>query len=106
MRKLIIIISVLIALFVGVFVITRTDSNVTYLDSILDHREKINDFMTESAESPFASQDVEYHGLSYYAPDPAYRIEADYIPIGNRQPLRLATSDRKDDSVKNGNAGL
>ncbi len=100
MRKIVITISVLIALATGVFVITRNDSKVNYQESILDHRNKISDFMKGSSESPFANQNVEYRELSYYAPDPTYRIEADYIPIGNRQPLSLATSDGKEENYE------
>jgi len=100
MRKIVIIISALSALVAVVFVFTRNNSDVNYQNSILDHRDKINDFMKGSDESPFANQDIEYPGLSYYAPDRKYSIEADYLPIGNRRPLLLATSDGKEETFE------
>ncbi len=100
MRTIVITIFVSIALGVGYFVISGNNSSKDYNSSIFSHRQKIDDFMQNSSQSPFLSQKIEFPGLSYFAPDSEYLIEAKYIPIGNRKIIRLATSDGKEDAFE------
>ena len=63
-----------------------------YADEINKEREEKDRFMRTSKESPFATNTENYKGLSYYPPDPKYRIIADLIPVKKKEMVTLATN--------------
>lgn len=67
-----------------------------YANEITKEREEKDLFMISSKESPFATNPEEYKGLSYFPPDPKYKIIADLTPIEKRKTITLATNDGKE----------
>ena len=63
-----------------------------YIEEINKEREEKERFMKSSKESPFKDSVENYKGLSYYPPDPKYRIIADLTPIENKEIVTLATN--------------
>jgi len=62
-----------------------------YIEEINKEREEKDRFMKSSKESPFAGNES-YKGLSYYAPDPKYKIIAELTPIEKKETVTLATN--------------
>ena len=71
-----------------------------YIQSIVDHRNQIDNFMKDSDESPFNSTGINYTELDYFKPDANYKIEATYQPFGNRKVKMLPTSDGKEEAYE------
>lgn len=86
-----VILAILFYSFIGNF------NQENYIQEVLDKREEIDEFMRTSSESPFQRVTEPYNGLSYYDPDPDYRIIADFVPIENGSIRRLPTSDGKEE---------
>ena len=63
-----------------------------YIEEINKEREEKERFMKSSKESPFKEIVENYKGLSYYPPDPKYRIIADLTPIEKKELVTLATN--------------
>ena len=63
-----------------------------YIEEINKEREEKDRFMKSSKESPFKDSVENYKGLSYYPPDPKYRIIADLTPIEKKEIVTLATN--------------
>jgi uncharacterized protein (DUF1684 family) len=72
------------------------NDHATYITEINTAREEKDRFMLTSKESPFAKNTEDYNGLSYFPPDPKYRIIADLTPIENKKSVTLATNDGKE----------
>lgn len=89
---LLIVAAVLVAIVMYSFYGNTED--VEYNASILKEREERNRFMLTSDESPVADK-ANFKGLSYYPPDPKYRIMADLTPVESRKVVMLTTSDGK-----------
>ena len=58
-----------------------------YIEEINKEREEKDRFMKTSKESPFAGNPESYQGLSYYPPDPKYKIIAELTPIERKRLL-------------------
>jgi uncharacterized protein (DUF1684 family) len=67
-----------------------------YINEITKEREEKDLFMISSKESPFAADPEAYKGLSYFPPDPKYKIIASLTPIEDRKTITLATNDGKE----------
>ena len=63
-----------------------------YIEEINKEREERDRFMKSAKESPFKDSPESYKGLTYYSPDPKYRIIADLTPIENKELVTLATN--------------
>jgi uncharacterized protein (DUF1684 family) len=63
-----------------------------YVEEINKEREEKDRFMKSSKESPFKNRPENYKDLSYYPPDPKYRIIADLTPVEKKQLVTLATN--------------
>jgi uncharacterized protein (DUF1684 family) len=68
----------------------------SYIAEIKKEREEKERFMRTSKESPFANAAEEFKGLSYYPPDPSYKLIADLVPIQNKKAVVLTTNDGKE----------
>ena len=92
--KAIILVAAAAALVSTVVVVRRFEAPREYEISILEKRDKIDSFMRQSAESPFPPQQrSSFQGLSYFPPDPAYRLTARLLPIEDGEEIAVPTSD-------------
>jgi uncharacterized protein (DUF1684 family) len=89
------VIAILVVLFVILFPFDHESGQDDYILQIEKHRAEIDAFMRKAEKSPFNGAAEAYHGLNYYAPDPAYRITARFVPLETEIPVSLATSDGK-----------
>jgi uncharacterized protein (DUF1684 family) len=71
------------------------NDQMAYTTEINNEREEKERFMRTSKESPFASNPEDFKGLSYYPPDPRYKIIAELTPIENKKVITLATNTGK-----------
>ena len=61
-----------------------------------DHRQEIDNFMRDDAESPLPdSLKAEFSGLNYFAADAAYKVKARLERIEELETLTVGTSDGK-----------
>ena len=79
-----------------IYSFTGSGDESAYAEEIKKEREDKDRFMRTSKESPFASNPDNYQGLSYYPPDPKYRIIADLTPIKDKNMVVLTTNDSKE----------
>lgn len=85
----VVVVSIFYAFFSG-------NDQSAYIEEIKKEREERDRFMRTSRESPFASTPEDFKGLSYYPPDPRYKIIADLAPVKNKKPVTLTTNDGKE----------
>ena len=66
-----------------------------YIGEVNAFRREKDDFFATSPQSPLP-HDQRHHGrfsgLSYYPPDPAFRVEAEVVPFARPEVVQLATS--------------
>ena len=84
-----IIIAVILLIFFYTFQGGNGEEN--YEGKIAEEREKTENFMRTSAESPFA--DTTFTGLHYFPPDPTYKVNARLRRIEDGETLSIATTD-------------
>lgn len=64
-----------------------------YRQQVVEKRKKKDEFLRTNADSPFTDKKA-FHGLSYFAPDPAYRVDARLEPFADKtQKLTVTMSD-------------
>jgi uncharacterized protein (DUF1684 family) len=81
-------------LVLTVIVVRRIEAPREYIDSILERRRQTDLFMRQSPDSPIpAEQRSSFQGLSYFPPDPAYRVRARLVPIKGQEEIVVPTSD-------------
>jgi uncharacterized protein (DUF1684 family) len=77
-----------------VIVVRRIEAPREYTDSILEKRRQKDLFMGQSPDSPFpAEQRSSFQGLSYFPPDPVFRVRARLVPIDGQEEIVVPTSD-------------
>lgn len=65
----------------------------TYVDQLNAFRREKNAFFASSPQSPVpADERASFPGLSYFPPDPAYRVEARVVPFERPQLVEMETS--------------
>jgi uncharacterized protein (DUF1684 family) len=83
-----------VAVILTIIVVKRIEGPKDYIDSIVEKRHRIDLFMEESPDSPFpAEQRSTFQGLSYFPPDPAYRVQARLALIAGQEEVLVPTSD-------------
>ena len=83
-----------VAVILTIFVVKRIEGPNEYINSILEKRQRIDLFMEQSPDSPFtAEQRSTFQGLSYFPPDPAFRVTARLALIAGQEELLVPTSD-------------
>jgi len=83
-----------VTVILTIFVVKRIEGPTEYVNSILEKRQRIDLFMEQSPDSPFtAEQRSTLQGLSYFPPDPAYRVTARLALIAGQEELLVPTSD-------------
>ena len=83
-----------VAVILTIFIVKRIEGPNEYINSILEKRRQTDLFMEQSPDSPFpAEQRSTFQGLSYFPPDPAYRVTARLALIAGQEELLVPTSD-------------
>lgn len=83
-----------VAVILTIFIVKRIEDPNEYIKSILEKRRQTDLFMGQSPDSPFpAEQRSTFQGLSYFPPDPAYRVTARLALIAGQEELLVPTSD-------------
>ena len=68
--------------------------NVSYHQTVVQHREELNDFMKNHRESPLPdSLKQNFTGLNFFEPNPEFKVEAALETIPGTPTLVMATSD-------------
>lgn len=68
------------------------ESETAYHERIVEERQRTERFMKASPQSPFAPDSIAFTSLSYFLPDPAYRVQARLERITDHKLLVLPTS--------------
>jgi hypothetical protein len=65
-----------------------------YLTAIADYRARKDEAFGNSPDSPIAEadRDVGFAGLSYFPPDPAFRVVASVVPFAQREVVQLGST--------------
>lgn len=96
-RKNIVLITIIVVVLITLFYSFQgSQDDTAYIAEIEKERAEKDRFMRTSKESPFASAPDTYTGLSYFPPDPAYRVIANLKPVEKRKPVILPTNDGKE----------
>ena len=75
------------------YVVWGSGSDEIYVEEINKNRANKDEFMRNSKNSPFVSNDESFEGLKYFPPDPKYRIQASLTPVSSREVITLTTND-------------
>ena len=82
------------AVVLTVLVARRVEIPREYTNSILEKRRQTDLFMRQSPDSPIPlRQRSSFQGLSYFPPDPTYRVKARLVPIEGQEEIVVPTSD-------------
>lgn len=68
-----------------------------YAEKILKERRETDSFMKRSSESPLSQEQKKtFKGLSFFAPDAEYIVNAKLTPFQNKTTIKIPTSDNKE----------
>ena len=65
----------------------------SYVDRLWEHRRTYARHLTEGPRAPLTASDTAY--LDFFAPDPAYRVEAVFTATPDAEPFEMPTSSGK-----------
>lgn len=74
------------------FSISTGPSPEEYAAAIQADRQLKEEFLANGSESPFKNAPKPFQGLSYFPPDPKYRVTADLEPIREKRVRQLITN--------------
>jgi uncharacterized protein (DUF1684 family) len=94
-KNLILVLTVVLLIIILFYSTTGNQDDAAYTSGILKEREDKDRFMQTSEESPVAGTKNDFKGLTYYDPDPQYRIVANMVPVTGKKVVVLNTSDGK-----------
>ncbi|MEQ9437970.1 MAG: DUF1684 domain-containing protein [Cyclobacteriaceae bacterium] len=97
MNKVILGIVGLVMIGIFVYALQGGESEEEYIERIVREREQIRNFLRGSDESPFAPDSIPFQELSYYEPNPTYRVTARLERIDDHKLLVLPTSSGEDE---------
>jgi hypothetical protein len=95
-KNIIFIIASAVVIISIIYVFQSGNDQSAYIEEIKKEREERERFMRTSKESPFARNPEDFTALSYYPPDPRYKIIADLTPIKDKKIVTLTTNDGKE----------
>lgn len=90
-RNIVILIAI-VAIVIVYYGVRDSQDDTSYVETILESRQRIDRFMRTSAESPFAGKES-FPGLKYFPPDVRYRIIARFEPAAGKNVVILPTND-------------
>ncbi|MEZ4772667.1 MAG: DUF1684 domain-containing protein [Bacteroidia bacterium] len=85
--------SLLVLVFI--FLTAFSGSDKGYIRKIEKHRRQVHREFKNPETSPFRKEASAFHGLEYFAPDPAYRVVAQVKLTPEAQAFEMPTSDPK-----------
>lgn len=94
-KKYLVWVSVVVITIIIFYSFQGGESMASYIEKIEKEREETGNFMRNDQDSPFQNG-LEFKGLSYYPPDPKYKIKAHFTPSKKKSVVTLATSDQKE----------
>jgi hypothetical protein len=97
LEKIIITGIVLVVTIITVFLSLQGESDEMYREKIIIKRQETDQFMMYSSNSPFRNVG-KFHALSYYPPNPEYRVSAKFILIEEKVTAPIAMSDGSTES--------
>jgi uncharacterized protein (DUF1684 family) len=71
----------------------QAPDSAAYIASIEKERVEKDEFMRSGDGSPFLQDSLDFQGLQYFPPDPAYRVTAKLEPVKTKEITVLGTSD-------------
>lgn len=89
---------VIVAIAVGTIIFYSLSTGTIdkgYSEQVVKERQQKNEFMRSDPTSPFANDTTAFDSLRYFAPDPAYKVIAELIPVEERKVVQLNTNDGK-----------
>ena len=92
MKKLLALLSLLTLGGIVAYTLLGGESAEDYRERIAEERLRTERFMKTSPESPFAPDSIAFQKLSYFDPDPAYRVQARIERITDHKLLVLPTT--------------
>ena len=95
-KSIVLLLVIVAALAVLFYSFTGSQDPTAYLDQIKKERTEKDQYMRSSGESPFAEQKEKFNELVYFPADPDYKVNADLIPIEQKQAVVLTTNDGKE----------
>lgn len=69
------------------------NNRADYINRIEKARKEKDHYLRTATDSPFTDDPQAFKGLTYYPVDPAFRIQARFIPIEQKKVVVLPTSD-------------
>jgi uncharacterized protein len=94
--KHLIIVVIVVTVLVVVFYSITGSGDQEYVAQLENERKEKDSFMKNGEGSPFEGNEETFSGLSYFPPNPTFRIQANLEPIENKKMLALPTSDGKE----------
>jgi uncharacterized protein (DUF1684 family) len=92
MKKIFVIVVVLVALAAVMYSVVGTGRE-DYIAQIEKARKEKDQYLRTSPDSPFNNNTASFNGLTYFPVDPAFRIQANLIPVTSKKVVTLPTSD-------------
>ena len=92
MKKLLALLVLLTLGGIVAYTLLGGETEADYRERITEERQRTERFMKASPESPFTPDSIEFTGLSYYSPDPAYRVQARLERVTDQKLLVLPTT--------------
>ncbi|HLF34729.1 MAG TPA: DUF1684 domain-containing protein [Cyclobacteriaceae bacterium] len=74
-------------------ILLSRDPGVNYAGDIQDQRMRKNEFMKNDPASPFVKSGTECKNLTYFEPDPAFRLKAKLVPFSMGETVRMKMND-------------
>lgn len=90
--KVIIVFGAVLLGFIILYSLSSGPDDREYSKAILAERKEKNEFMKNSAGSPFGDQKASFDSLKYFAPDQKYKVVASLKPVENKKVIVLPTS--------------
>ncbi|MCS7004870.1 MAG: DUF1684 domain-containing protein [Cytophagales bacterium] len=82
-----------VVLLIMIYVFGGTQANENYLKKVSEFRATKDRHFKESENSPLDKKERKtFQGLKYYEINPAYKLEADFIPFDIKQTIEISTS--------------
>lgn len=75
------------------FLVQSSGSDDEYIKSIQDFREEKHKFFKESEGSPFVQKKITYEPVTFFPPNPTFKVNAKLEKLTSRETVSIANSD-------------
>src|SRR6185295_7713858 len=90
--KILVAVGVILLGVIILYSVSSSPDEPAYRQSIQKEREEKNEFMKNSAASPFGDRRDSFDSLKYFAPNLKYKVVANLLPVENKKVWVLTTS--------------